>query len=182
MSDPMFGLQFDPAKVKYEPTPASVLARCFGPKPDFEWTFAHARKDGNEYFVVMVIPGSGEGDVFGSAISLKGTRCEVEPSNWMLSGFVPPRGYSRQREPARLPGLGAVSICEGLPVSGCHYVLGSAAEEALLRTLIRDGLERGVRAWGSDTAFRKAVCRPPFLVEQSGYPVVQQELSRFCKR
>jgi hypothetical protein len=181
MSDPVFGLEFDTARVKYEPTPGDVLTECFGPKSGLEWTFAHVRHGGSEYLVVMVIPGGGEGDVFGSAVSLVGGQCEVEPSNWMISGFVPKDGYSGAGGP-RLPGLGAPPVCDPGALGDCHYFLRSAAEETILRALVKDALKRGVRAWGSDAAFRTVACRPNLIANHIGHPVLQQELSSFCKR
>ena len=112
---------------------------------------------------------------------VSGGTCHGEDSKWMLSGLVPVGGYPTPSPPVGLPGLGAPSVCDRGPTGDCHYLLRSAAEEALLRDLVRDALERGIRAWGSAVAFRKAVCRPE-VVGDDLYPVLNQEVSRFCKQ
>jgi hypothetical protein len=182
MNDPVFGVEFNTARVKYEPTPVKVLAQCLGPRSPLAWTFAQVRYNGSEYLVVMVVPGGEEGDVFGSAISLVNGQCHVEPSTWMISGYVPANGYSSVAGPARLPGLGSPPVCAPGPLGDCHYVLRSSAEERLLRALVRDALVRGVRAWGSHAAFQKVACQPKLMGDHSGHPVLQQELLRFCKQ
>ena len=186
MTDPVFGVQFDPVLVRYQATPRAVLSLCHLSRDRVYWTFAHVRKGGAEYFVEMVIPHEGEdnegrGDVFGGAVVVSSGTCHGEDSKWMLSGLVPVGGYPTPSKPVSLPGLGAPSVCDRGPTGDCHYLLRSAAEEALLRDLVRDALDRGIQAWGSAAAFRKAVCRPK-VVGDDFYPVLNQEVSRFCKQ
>ena len=100
----------------------------------------------------------------------------------MLSGFVPAEGYKENAEQVNLPGLGAQRICDAGPFGDCHYVLRSAGEEDLLRGLVKDAVLQGIRAWGGEEAFRKAVCRSQIMNANASMPIVQQEVSEFCKQ
>lgn len=178
--DPIFGLVFHTAQVAYEVTPEEVVRRCFASDENPYWTFSHVRGDGIDYFVVMAIPKNQSGDVFGTAVVLAGGQCRTEPSNQMLSGFVPAGGYRKPAEPTTLPGLGASPVCDAEPFTHCHYMLRSAAEESLLRAIVRDGLQRGIHARGSEAILRKVLCQSP-NEGNALYPVVEQEVKQFCR-
>jgi hypothetical protein len=179
VTDPVFGITFNSSEVKYEPMPVAARHLC----PDFRrgvyWTFAHFRKNDADYFVVLGAAPNQDGDSFGTAIEIRGSKCQVADSKWMLSGFLPPRGYSGGSEWNHLPGLEAPEVCDQ---GDCHYVLRSAGEEALLRGLVQDALARGTRAWGGMARFKKEVCSPQIMEDSSSMPVVQQELSNFCRQ
>jgi hypothetical protein len=104
----------------------------------------------------------------------------MNESNWTRSGVPPAGGYQNTKLTEGLPGMNAPEVCEDRPrYPLCRYVLRSAAEEALLRGLVQDGIERAVRAFGRDQ-FKKKACSSETFSEQSDYPIVQMELRRFC--
>lgn len=184
VEDPIFGLAFDRAKVHFDSLPLQVRNSC----PDFQQgkylTFAHLRKNSAEYFVVLevVVPGQ-DSDVFGVAIEINNSKCHVEDSSKMLSGFIPLGGYHENADKMYFPGSGAKDICDKGPMGACHYLLRSQAEEEVLRGIVQDALARGTHAWGSKAEYKKAVCSSFIVTDaNSGYPVVQQELIKFCKQ
>ena len=98
----------------------------------------------------------------------------------MLSGFTPAEGYTSQTETGELPGSDASSVCDAGANGQCHYMLRSAEEEAILRDLVRDGISRGMQAWGKER-FRKEACQEPELEERNSFtPIVLKELAKFC--
>jgi hypothetical protein len=104
--------------------------------------------------------------------------------NMDVYGFRPSRGlriYSRVTA-GGLPGLDETSICEQVAAGPCHYILRSAEEEAILRGLVRDGLARGVRAWGGPDRFKAEACQPSLLHGNMFKPIVYDELKKFCGR
>jgi hypothetical protein len=182
ITDPMFGLEFHPSMVKYELMPAKVLRTCGDFLPGRYWIFAHLRKGDTDYFVETGMSPKQEGDIFGGVLAITDSKCQSEDSTWMLSGFVPMNGYPQAAAPVLLPGFGAKSMCGKGPLGDCHYILRSAAEEAILRGLVRDGLARGIRAWGGVARFKREVCRPRVIEANVSQPIVRQELITFCKQ
>jgi hypothetical protein len=186
LDDPLFGISYSYSKVHYEPMPISIRRIC----PDYErgtfWVFAHFQKESGDYYVVMGISPGQDGDSLGAALLVKNSKCYVEDSSRMLSGFIPDSGYGPEKSVYILPGVNAPQICEHGPqypygMGPCHYILRSAEEESVLRGLVKDALARGVRAWGGAAQFKKAVCSQSLQDEIPYMPIVQQELTKFCK-
>jgi hypothetical protein len=111
---------------------------------------------------------------------IEGSKCKGEDSKWMLSGFVPADGYAESMGATGLPGVGAKRICDKGPLGDCHYMFRSAAEEEIVRALVVDGIKRGIRAWGGEAQFKRAVCAPDILKGQDSTPLVRQALDQFC--
>jgi hypothetical protein len=182
ITDPIFGLPFDPAKVKYEPMPVKIRNVCQAFDGGDYWTFGRVKEDETEYFIVLGRSSSQDGDMFGTGLLINNSACREEESKWLLSGFVPSNGYvtNLSREPI-LPGEGAKRVCGNSPFADCHYILRSPAEEMVLRELIRDAIARAGSAWKNAGGFRKQVCSPSYLAEQTQMPVLKNELEKFCK-
>ena len=95
-------------------------------------------------------------------------------------GFRPPRGgYRGESTPNGVLGDGA--HFEGVPPNR-HYVFKSAAEESLLRDLIKDAIHRDAEAHGGDKNFRSQACKASVEAQllQADYPIVLQELKTYC--
>jgi len=178
LEDPIFGISYSPSQARYEEAPLLLKKRCrLGNDPI--WIYAHVRKDDSDYFIVTgyQLP---EYEPEGSSLWVEGAECRDDLSAWTLSGLPPTGGYQNAQSSAGLPGLGAAKVCENRPEEQfCRYILRSPAEEALLRDLVQDGLQRAIKAWGK-APFRKKQCSAEAISKQSDYPIVQQELRKFC--
>jgi len=178
LDDPVFGISYDPSLNQYERVPASLDKKCH--LGGGHWIYAHASRKDSEYFVVMGYGPRQEGDSFGNSIWIKGAECRMDESNWALSGIPPEGGYRNAQTSEVLPGLDAPKVCENRPREEyCRYILRSHDEEAVLRSLVEDGIQRAVKAFGK-AQFRKKECSAEALSKQSDYPIVQMELRRFC--
>ncbi len=119
-----------------------------------------------------------DGDSFGSSLWIKGTECTGDESKWTLSGTPPPGGYRQDHPWEGLPGHDA-SKCQIPTRDEYCYILRSPSEEAVLRALAQDALQRAVKAFGR-AQFKKKECSAEAISEQADYPIIQQELRKFC--
>lgn len=182
LEDPMFGISFSYTKVHYEQMPTSIRHICRTFEHGTYWIFAHLQRESGEYYVVMGERPGQDGDSFGAALLVTDSRCYLEDSTRMLSGFVPAGGYVDEGSARKLPGLEAPQICDQGGLGGCHYVLQSPEEEGILRGLVGDALTRGALAWGGAERFKKEVCGLSLQRANSDTPLVQQEVSKFCNQ
>lgn len=179
VEDPMFGLAYNPSEIKYERVPSRLRRVCQEFYPHNYSVYADVRRGESEFFIVMHIS-SGDGDSFGNAIWVKGAKCRVDESNWTLSGIPPAGGYTGAKHLDGLPGLDAPKVCESRSRGEyCRYILRSPAEEDLLRSLVRDGIQRAAKAFGK-SQFKEKECSAEAISQQSDYPIIQQELRKFC--
>ncbi len=146
ITDPVFGISYQEGEAHYDRVPSSILQVCRTFGPGQYWIYADLRRNGRDYLVVSGIPQHQDGDLFGAAMQIDNGRCESEDSTWMLSGSIPPSGYSDRQMSAGLPGLKAPESCDKL--GNCRFMLRSHEEEEILRALLQNALERGTRAWG----------------------------------
>jgi len=178
LEDPIFGISYSPSLARYEEADLLLKKKCrLGSDPI--WIYAHVRKEDSDYFIVTgeQLP---EYESEGSSLWVKGAECRDDLSAWTLSGLPPAGGYQNAQSSAGLPGLGAAKVCENRPDEQfCRYILRSPAEEALLRELVQDGLQRAIKAWGK-APFRNKECSAKAIAKLSDYPIVQQELRKFC--
>jgi hypothetical protein len=101
----------------------------------------------------------------------------TEDSSWMLSGSIPASGYPNPKAVGTLPGLHASESCD--QVGNCHYELRSPEEEEVLRALVSNAIERGIKAWG-ESRFASRACAPGLMLSNSLDPVLQSALKNFC--
>lgn len=141
--------------------------------------YAHLHKEHAEYFVISGIPRSQDGDLFGTAVQVVNGHCTVEDSAWMLSGIILRAGYAGRKGPFALPGLHVQEECDSM--GNCHYDLRTREEEDLLRDLVLDAIERGVKAWGA-AEFRSRACKPELMKADAMVPVLLSTCKRTAKR
>jgi hypothetical protein len=185
LEEPVFGIVYSPNLVKYEQVPPSLKKLCkgfFDEPGQVSWLYAHLSSGHSEYLVVMSTWKDQDGDSFGASIWIEGSKCRTDESNWTLSGVVPKGGYGPTADSEKLPGLEvpAPKACNSDPNAHCNYTLQSAREEDILRGLVRDALQRSIKAYGADSGFRKAACSAKILKGNESYPIVQQELQAYC--
>jgi len=184
IEDPVFGVSFDPFKVKFENIPSKLKQLCHLSDEGHLWLFSHLKTDRSDYYIVMGWSYDQEGDSFGNAVWTMGNSCSIAETGWVLSGIPSPSGYSSTNVHEKLPGLGvpAPKSCQSDPQAVCNYQLRSAHEEFIIRGLVRDAIQRASKAYGGEAQFKKKACSPYTIKANSYSPIVQQELRQFCSQ
>jgi hypothetical protein len=77
IADPIFGITYDPQKVRFDAAPASIGALCRGLQGKKLWVYARWDTSDTKYFVVS------ETD-FGIAIALRAGQCTEDQSEYFL--------------------------------------------------------------------------------------------------
>lgn len=183
--EPIFGIDYNPSVVRYPAMPVRIREVCKDFTDPNGWVFAHTRKAGADYYIVMSWRPDQDNDSLGAAVRLFGGTCEESDAGNMFTGFVPKHGYAATTDtsPPHLPGVHAPSIRnDGDTMGNYHYVFSSAAEEEVFRDLIRHGEAEGERIWGA-ARFKARVCTPenPKDDRDKMVPVYMEELHRYCK-
>jgi hypothetical protein len=178
LDDPVFGLAVNVSRTQYEPLPARVAQTCRSfPRGKF-WIFASNKVGNAEYLFVSGFPAGANGDAVENLIVIQGDRCTGQGGDFVLTAAVPPHGYGADTSTYLVPGQGAQSTCD--EKGDCRYTLRSPKEEAVVRGLVRDALERGAKAWGA-LEFRKHVCDPQVQTKQAATsPLVGEALESYC--
>jgi len=179
LSDPIFGLSYNPSLVHYDQIPETISRMCRGFKAGRWWVFAHVQREKDDYFIVMGSVAGQDSDSFGTALWIEGSTCHETDSQWVLSGR--PASKESSGGPARgLPGLDAQRICDHGPAGECHYQLRSPDEQKVLVDLVTDAIRRASDAYGGIAQFKQRACSPSFVGGLSESPMVQQELQNAC--
>ncbi len=186
LMNPVFYLEFNPSAAHYDLAPAKIegLCRHRDLYSDMR-VYAHVKEGDSDLYIVSGLGASDNEYAFGLAIWIDGVKCSTADSDWLLNGYRPKNGYaeSGNRVLDKMPGFGDdVKVSDPPGTGNFHYEFRSAHEEELLRTLIRDAIQRGTRAYGGDAIFRKQVCPPDVSKERFAYPnsILEQELGAFC--
>ena len=178
LEDPVFGIGYRPRVVKYDEIPARLKELCNDFRDGRYWVYAHTRVDRSEYFIVMGITKGQEGDSLGNAVWIQDSKCQVGDSLWTLSGVPMKQAYGTGLYKGEMPGIGAPEVCDRQ--GDCHYNLRSDKEEAILRDIVKDAIQKAVAAYGDEDQFKKKACSPSVVSGDPRTPVVQQELQKFC--
>lgn len=136
MTEPLFGLNYNPKKIRFEPAPASVTQRCRLLKGRKLWTYSAWKDQKSDYLIVSgfitVLPdnsaatkGITEPDPAGVVIELRRTECRISTPEMFLSGKV-----ARSKR--------------NLPVE---------PNEAAINGLTLDAMERYAKAFGGKEVF-----------------------------
>ena len=180
LDDPVFGVSVHVRQTHYEPMPARVARICSRFPHGKFWIFASHREGDTEYLIVSgFIPGA-DSDPIGSVVALTGKHCTGETVDWLAASVVPAEGYGPDSSTALLSGGGAPSKCNDQ--GDCRYNLRSAREEALVRSLARDALARGEKAWGKK-AFHDQVCDDKIReANAKSSQIFGEELEKYCSK
>lgn len=152
MSDPLFGISYDPAKVVFEKAPESITRFCSDLRGRKLWVYGRSKTTTTEYFIVSGFrkfypdgPGpAGTEPDFGIAVALQGKHCTVDQSEFFLRAEVNP---AKGATPIKVP-------------------------DAVLRNIAADALNRYAKAFGGKKQFLQLLTQndrtfiPPVLRRQ----------------
>ncbi len=186
LSEPFFGIPYNPFKVHYDPVPLSFVKAC---KHTYqhEYVYAYLKSGDAEYFVISGYSSDQDSDSLGYVAMIRGNHCDSADLKNTYVGVPPTNGYADTKNEEGLPGKNAPDVRdpgESGSQGNYHYILRSKHEEFILRSLVRDALQRGVRAFGSEDRFRKMVCTPEKIKGFSGFSdiIEAEELKSFCSK
>lgn len=184
LDNPLWGFQYDVNKVRYDTLSSSLYTLCakkLYPGIPPIYILAHIEAGGYDFYAEknFLKPGISDNG-FGAILQISGKECHVLDLDWTLSGAPPAKGYSNtESNKDTFPGVGAERHC----VFGeCYYELRSAKEESILKQLVKDAIQRGIRAYGGGEIFRKKVCIAEVQsdLRDSRYVIVLHELESYC--
>jgi hypothetical protein len=180
--DPIFGILYTASSVSYEEAPTKIRHLCPSFPQEHLWEFSHVSDGQSDYYIVMGWSHNQDGDSLGTAVWIKGNDCRVSESTWVLSGVPSSNGYANSQRIEGLPGIdtSAPKTCDSDPYATCNYLLKSAHEEEVLRSLVEDALQKAVKAYKSSDSFGQKACTTALIKQNSSFPIVEQELQRFC--
>lgn len=90
MSDPLFGISYDPGVVRFEEAPARISKECSELRDQKTWVYCRAKLGDVDYFIVSGFmrqcpdgPGSCkmQPDTTGSVLALRGSMCSAEAAD-----------------------------------------------------------------------------------------------------
>jgi hypothetical protein len=184
--NPVLAVDYDPSKVRYEKFPITTKALCAkeisGLSGEHDSTiYAHIRSGGAEYFAVMGYYNSNVEEYNeGEILEIQGNKCQQLDLGWTLMSRPPKNGYSNGAYKETFPGVDSPRECSD---SGeCHPVFRYANEELLLRSFVKDAIQRAVASSSGDAPFRSQACKPAEEKELlgTGFIVVLQEIKNYC--
>jgi hypothetical protein len=162
--DPFFQIQYDPAKVHFEPIPVQLMDRCRGLRDRYikGWVYSHVSDRKKQYFIIygyIKIPSPERPGGFstvledddGVIVAFEGSTCVIDQWQFFLRN---------QANPAK----GATPI---------------EAPESIRETIAAELLERYARAFGGKERFLHLVTRD---ARKGLPPVLQKRLEIFEKR
>jgi len=184
--EPFFDIPYDPSKVHYEPVPQSFVNVCHHTF-QHEFVYAYLKSGAAEYFVISGYSADQDGDSLGYVAMIKGGNCDSADLKNAFVGVPPQGGYSNSSTGEEIPGKGAPEVPdpgESGAMGNSHYVLRSPHEEAILRGLLEDNFQRGIRAFGGEIQYKSLICTPKIMKAFSDFAdvVTEQELKSFCSR
>jgi hypothetical protein len=184
--NPILMIGFVPPKFHYEILPQDIKNKCIraiGPyKTDPFEVFAHIKNDNYEYYAEWGTNKNQKDDEYdqgATLLEIHGSECKAWDIDSTLMAIPPRNGYHGSNSETRLPG--PTSPTENTPLVR-NYVFRSAEEESLLRSFIKDAIQRAIKAYNSEKLFRIHACPPKLAAEfgDGGYPIVMQELKAYC--
>ena len=82
MSDPVFGIGYDPLRVHFEAAPAKISSLCPEAKGKRYWLYAYWHDAMTEYFIISNL----ESSVSGAGVIISGGKCVEGLPDWVLTG------------------------------------------------------------------------------------------------
>jgi hypothetical protein len=155
MSDPIFGISYDPQKVHFEPVASSIVEHCPELRDRYvgAWVYGRSTAGDTQYLIISGFlkdqdRGSGIKDVdFGLAVQVRGTKCAVTHWEYFLRGAAPTGEQPRIR-----------------------------ADESLLKEIAADILRRYALAFGGKKEFLNHVTQEDM---EAAPPVLRTQLKLF---
>jgi hypothetical protein len=180
--NPVLMMSYDPSKVKYEAFPDASKVACAKELSGESSRRIYARiKSGeSEYLANMGFwHTNAEEYNNGELIRIQGNKCKLFDIGGALMALPPKNGYHPAPSKIELPWFDSPNECTN---GQCHLVFRSANEELLLRSFVKDAIQRAITAYGGDAPFRTQACKPKEEKELSddGYIIVLQELKAYC--
>jgi hypothetical protein len=116
---------------------------------------------------------------------IHGNHCDSADLKNTYVGVPPPNGCADTKNEEGLPGKNEPDVRdpgESGAMGNYHYILRSSHEEKILRGLLQDNFQRGVRAFGGEIQYKQIICTAKMMIDFSGYAdvITEQELKSFC--
>ena len=149
MTDPFFGISYDPGIVKFEQAPPTVNNACSQIHDERTWVFAHLKNEDVEYFIV-----SG----FARVCPDGSAPCAVAPN---ITGTIVALRESK---------------CTAEAADGFHWQKNDPLwnlSEASLDLMARDAIRKYIKAFGGRTQFLERL--PPKALEYSD-PIMRKQI------
>jgi hypothetical protein len=161
MSDPLFGILYDPQKVHFDKIPPLLVDKCPALRERYvaAWVYGHLKTADTDYFLISGLmefredkPGGSrtiapeEGD--GVAVALRDSKCLVDQADYFLTQDINPAKHAT-------------------PIT---------APEAVLNGILADAFRKYVAAFGGKQDFLKHV-KPDAIAT----PIVRKQLEIFYK-
>lgn len=160
MSDPVFGIGYDPTRVHFEIAPPVISRLCSEAHGREYWVYAHWKGPSAEFFIIS----NRESVVSGGAVVISGGKCTQGVPPWLLTGnpeYAPTELRDGRLQPLELD-------------------KGIAFTPAVLHGLAQDLLRRYTAAFGSKKAFLDAVAKDG-LPPDENLPVLKTEFEKFAR-
>lgn len=186
LEEPLFDIAYDPSVVRYTPVPESILHSCRNGY-EHEFVYAHLKSGNSDYYIISGYSSDQDGDSLGYVALINEKSCDTYDLGYAYSGIPPENGYKDSGNVERIPGEDAPNVRnpgESGAQGNYHYILRSAHEEFILRGLVQDALQRGIRAFGSEDRFRRKVCTSEKIKGLSYFSniIEEEELKAFCSK
>ena len=160
MSDPLFGIVYDPQRVRFEKMPPALPGECPRLKGRYvsAWVYGHFKAAESEYFLISGLmesqadePGGARTiapeEAGGLAVALRGSECFVDQTEYFLTQGVNP---GKTATPIMVP-------------------------KSVLTGILKDSFKKYVTAFGGKQKFLKHV-KP-----KAALPIVREQLEIFEK-
>jgi len=160
MSDPVFGIGYDPLKVHFDAAPAKISSFCSEAKGKKYWLYAYWQDGPTEYFIIS----NHESSVSGAGVIISGGKCAEGLPEWVLTGdpqYAPTEFRDGRLQPRRFE--------EPIKFT-----------PAVLHGLATDLIRRYTAAFGGKKNFLDAVQKDGLPPDEK-IPVLKKEFESFSK-
>jgi len=154
VENPVLGIGYNPLVVHYELVSDRFRKLCRGHDYQPQAIYAHVHSGSADYYVTAIVDPRVDDDAPLAITLVKNGTCVDGDHQWAHNGVPPKNGYAEQGVIERIPGKDAPEIQDS--PGEFHYELRSAHEEWIVRSLDRDALLRGIKAFGVKSVFGRS--------------------------